>query len=123
MIGREIAESARVFSFSYEVLEVPNRRGFALRDAINKSQRHGNTYLGKAIRHIQETCKYDRLVVITDEQAHDEVPQPKAGTKSYIINVASNQNGVGYGAWTHIDGFSESVIKFIQAYEGSKDFE
>jgi len=27
--------------------------------------------------------------------------------------VASAQNGVGYGAWTHIDGWSEAVIDYI----------
>jgi hypothetical protein len=34
-----------------------------------------------------------------------------------MINVASAKNGVGYGAWTHIDGFSESVLDFIQMTE------
>jgi 60 kDa SS-A/Ro ribonucleoprotein len=34
-----------------------------------------------------------------------------------MIDVASNKNGVGYGAWRHIDGFSESVLKFITASE------
>ena len=48
--------------------------------------------------------RYDRLIVITDEQAHDTVPAPKG--KGYVINVASYKNGVGYGKWTHIDGWS-----------------
>jgi hypothetical protein len=51
--------------------------------------------------------EFDRLLVITDEQSHDNVPAPKG--KGYVINVASNKNGVGYGKWTHIDGWSESV--------------
>ncbi len=34
-----------------------------------------------------------------------------------MINVASNRNGVGYGAWTHIDGFSETVLRFIGEHE------
>lgn len=36
-----------------------------------------------------------------------------------MINVASYRNGVGYGKWTHIDGFSEGVLKFIHALEDS----
>lgn len=32
---------------------------------------------------------------------------------AYMINVASFKNGVGYGKWIHIDGFSENVIRFI----------
>src|SRR6185369_4743710 len=43
-VGREVA----VFSFSDSLVEVPARRGFALRDAIDTSQRHNGTYLGKA---------------------------------------------------------------------------
>ena len=55
--------------------------------------------------------RWDRLVVITNEQSHDSVPAPKG--KAYVINVASNRNGVGYGPWTHIDGWSEAVIEYI----------
>lgn len=56
---------------------------------------------------------FDRLIVLTDEQSHDKVPQPLSGKPSYMINVASNQNGVGYGAWRHIDGWSEAVLDYI----------
>ena len=55
------------------------------------------------------------MIVLTDEQSHDAVPSP-AG-KGYIINVASYKNGVGYGAWTHIDGFSEAVFDYIKEVE------
>src|SRR5438067_1086462 len=112
---REIAEKVAVFSFSNDLVEVPARRGFALRDAIDASQQHGATYLGKAVEKLSANEKYDRLIVITDEQAHDTVPAPKG--KGYVINVASYKNGVGYGKWTHIDGWSESVIEYIRALE------
>jgi hypothetical protein len=112
---REIADKVAVFSFSDNLVEVPARRGFALRDAIDASQRHNGTYLGKAVEELDRKEKYDRLIVITDEQAHDRVPAP-AG-KGYVINVASFKNGVGYGKWTHIDGWSESVIEYIRALE------
>jgi Mg-chelatase subunit ChlD len=75
---REIGEKVALFSFSNELVEVPARRGFALRDAIDVSQQHGATYLGKAVEKLNEREKYDRLIVITDEQAHDAVPAPKA---------------------------------------------
>jgi hypothetical protein len=112
---REIGEKVAVFSFSDNLVQVPARRGFALRDAIDASQRHNGTYLGKAVEELDRKEKYDRLIVITDEQAHDRVPTP-AG-KGYVINVASFKNGVGYGKWTHIDGWSESVIEYIRALE------
>jgi len=112
---REIGEKVAVFSFSNSLVEVPARRGFALRDAIDASQSHGATYLGKAVDGLNQNERYDRLIVITDEQAHDTVPAPKG--KGYVINVASNKNGVGYGKWTHIDGWSESVVEYVRTLE------
>jgi 60 kDa SS-A/Ro ribonucleoprotein len=112
---REIAEKVAVYSFSDNLVEVPARRGFALRDAIDVSQRHNSTQLGNAVEKLNRNEKCDRLIVITDEQAHDKVPAPSG--KGYLINVASYKNGVGYGKWMHIDGWSESVIEYIRALE------
>lgn len=84
-----------------------------MRDALNASQPHSGTYLGRALSELDE--KYDRVIVITDEQSHDAVPNPR--TRGYVINVASFQNGVGYGKWTHIDGWSDSVIEYIREAE------
>ena len=63
--------------------------------------------------------QYDRLIVITDEQAHDTVPAPQG--KGYVINVASYKNGVGYGKWTHVDGWSESVVEYIRMLEAASN--
>ena len=118
---REIGEKVAVFSFSDTLVEVPARRGFALRDAIDGSQRHNSTQLGKAVTELNQKHGYDRLIVITDEQAHDSVPSPRSDgcirPSGYVINVASYKNGVGYGKWTHIDGWSESVVEYIRTLE------
>jgi len=118
---REIGEKVAVFSFSDSLAEVPARRGFALRDAIDASQRHNSTQLGKAVTELNQKHGYDRLIVITDEQAHDTVPGPRSDGRirqsGYVINVASNKNGVGYGKWTHIDGWSEAVVEYIRVLE------
>lgn len=106
----------RLFSFSNRIEEVPPRRGMAGVDAILNSQQHFGTYLGSAVRWLNENVICDRLVVITDEQSHDSVPNPVAPL-AYMINVASAKNGVGYGRWTHIDGFSENVLSFIREIE------
>jgi 60 kDa SS-A/Ro ribonucleoprotein len=37
--------------------------------------------------------------------------------RGYVVNVASARNGVGYGAWTHIDGWSETVVDYIRSLE------
>lgn len=107
----------RMFSFSNNVIEVPPRHGMAGVDAITNSQGHGGTYLGKAVERMN-TIKADRLIVITDEQSHDRVPDP-AHKHAYMINVASFKNGVGYGKWVHVDGFSESILKFIRELEAA----
>jgi hypothetical protein len=105
----------RIFTFSEGIIEVPSRRGFALRDAIDKSQSHSSTLLGQAVDYLNKNVSYDRLIVITDEQSADKIVGPKG--KGYVINVGSYKNGVGYGPWTHIDGWSESVINFILELE------
>ena len=106
----------RVFSFSEGIVEVPPRKGMAGVDAIQNSQPHMRTMLGAAIQHLNEKVPHDRIIVITDEQTADKVPDPVA-RRAYMINVASARNGVGYHRWTHIDGFSESVIRFIHEIE------
>lgn len=110
--------NVRVFSFSNQIVECPPRRGMAGVDTIVRSQSHGGTELAGAVRAINERVPCDRLIVITDEQATSfgRVPDPVA-KKAYMINVASNKNGVGYGKWTHIDGFSENVIKWVYELE------
>lgn len=115
----------RVFTFSNSLVEVPPRRGMAGVDAVIRSQPHGGTELAGAVAQINK-LPHDRLIVITDEQAgggfgfynHGRVPDPVA-QRAYMINVAAYQNGVGYGRWTHIDGFSEAVLNFIGEYERS----
>jgi Mg-chelatase subunit ChlD len=116
---REIAEKVTIYTFSDHTKLVASRRGMALRDALEHSQPHSGTYLGKAIEHAGRDCQngYDRMVVITDEQSHDHVPEPRS--RGYVINVASNRNGVGYGAWTHVDGWSEAVVEFIVELEST----
>jgi hypothetical protein len=108
-----VAENARVFTFSNYLKEVPARKGMALRDAVVASQPHHGTYLGKSLALLQG--EYDRIIVITDEQIADALPSTTV--KGYMLNVATHQNGVGYDKWTHINGFSESVVRYIQAME------
>ena len=86
-------------------------------DAVIRSQEHGGTMLGQAIKEAN-AIPHDRLIVVTDEQSADKVPDPVA-KHAYMINVASSKNGVGYGKWTHIDGFSESLIRFIHEIEAA----
>lgn len=114
-LGALVPGRKRVFTFSNAVVEVPPRNGMAGVDAIVRSQPHQGTYLGQAVSALAR-FPHDRLIVITDEQSHDRVPDPVA-RHAYMVNVASNQHGVGYGRWTHVDGFSEGILRYIHASE------
>lgn len=105
---------ARVFTFSERLVEVPPRKGMSGVDAIWRSQLNGCTMLGKALDLLPPS---DRLIVITDEQAHDNQKNVRPG-RNYMINVASAKNGVDLrGAWTRINGLSENVLRYIREVE------
>jgi len=112
---REICEDVVIYSFSNKTVKVADGHGFDLINKIIRSQPNNSTYLGEAIKRVNTDEVYDRIIVITDEQSHDRVGEPKG--MGYVINVASSRNGVGYGVWNHIDGFSENVISYIMEYE------
>jgi hypothetical protein len=108
----------RVFAFSEALRECPPRHGMAGIDAIKAALPHGGTLLGKAVAWINANVPYERIIVITDEQSAQPVPPPKG--KGYMINVASYRNGIGYGPWVRIDGFSENVLSFIGQFEAGE---
>lgn len=124
MILRQVCNEVSVLAFSAPswggkqgTAWVPPRRGFALRDALYAAMRWGGTDLGAAVQ-VANQEPYDRIVVLTDEQSMTLPGDPRPGTNAYLVNVASAKNGVGYGRWTHIDGWSESVVRFITELEG-----
>lgn len=119
ILMRELCESCSICVYSTSIKGVAPRRGFALRDLMTLSMGWGGTMTGLAISELNGYA-YDRIIVFTDEQSHDAIPNPRPGSKAYFINIASNRNGIGYGAWTHIDGFSEAVIDYIQQFEAQE---
>jgi hypothetical protein len=113
-----IPGDVHVFTFSQTLVEVPPRRGMAGVDAVVSSQPHGGTYLGAAVKEMNKLA-HDRLIVVTDEQSHDVVPGPVA-RNAYMVNVAGYKPSVSYGDWTKIEGFSEGVLRYIQATENER---
>jgi len=117
---REKAEDFSIATFSEACVELPPRRGFALRDAIVGSQAHSGTYLKRALTQLHEKREWrelDRLIVVTDEQSHDGILAAWS-PRAYVVNVAPYQHGISYGnGWTHIDGWSERIVDYIAATE------
>jgi len=104
---------------------IPARNGFALRDLVHKAASDlggGGIFLKQCMDFVHTAeGSADRIIVFTDEQDCDLKCNPATadafGGQNYLVNVASYKNGIGYGKWTHIDGFSEAVIDYIREYE------
>lgn len=116
MLLREVCDECQIVVFGSTAGLIRPRRGFALRDAIVDSEHSGGTETDNALK-VAAREGYDRCIVITDEQSHTSIGGPAKGARGYFINVASNQNGIGYRQWTHIDGWSEAVVDYIGQYE------
>lgn len=111
-----VCEQVEIYTFSNQVVRVAPRKGFALKDALDTSQHHGGTHLGGAIRSIKANSKFDRLIVISDEESQDSVGSPGVD-KAYILNVASYKNGVNRSDYLTITGFSEACVDYIREVE------
>ena len=110
---------------------VPPRHAFALRDAIlklNSTLGQGGIFLKQCIEYIDcmESEKFDRVIVITDEQDCDNRSGISAaarntallGKHNYILNVAPYKVGLDTGEkWVRFNGFSERVVDFIRWFE------
>ena len=103
---------------------VPARRGMALVDAIYQMCNPlggGGIFLKQVMDFVLEREREaNQIVVITDEQDcgiadKDNPTLARAfGETNFLINVGSYNNGIGYGKWVHIDGWSEAIVRFIQ---------
>ena len=115
---RELCRNVQVYAFSTDVKMVPSRRGFALRDAIRATNVGWETYGDRAVEHaLMKNPNLQRIIMITDMQLHDNLQAYPSVPHKYVVNVAPYQNGVGYGNWNWIDGFSEQTIRYMQEYE------
>lgn len=131
-IIREVSDEVAVYATAgddgmrvHKTKLVPSRHGFALSDAIYELCRPlggGGIFLKQVMDYVKEKEKTaDRVIVITDEQDCDLSNNPSSAKTfsdhSYLINVGAYRNGIGYGKWTHIDGFSEATVEYIRASE------
>ena len=135
---REVCDKVSIYATAgsdsarkHATMLIPSRRGFALRDLLSYGQTSpklggGGIFLTQVMDYVrkEERGTADRIIVITDEQDCDLVNKPSSahpfGKNNYLINVASYKNGIGYGEWVHIDGWSEAVVEYIRELERSK---
>ena len=136
IIIREIAENAVIYATAgndgtgtHATVRVDNpRHGLELISQINNCRSEvgsGGIFLRQCCDYIsQQESNVDRLIVISDSQDCDHTirkgPQhsnPFAKKFNYVIDIANNQNGVGYDKFIVINGFSEKIVDFIKLYE------
>lgn len=109
----------------HATMKVSATPGFRMVDTLRATNRelgHGGIFLNQCMRYVRDLeGNVDRVIILTDEQDTDSTRSPLdasiVGRLNYLINVASYRHGIGYKRWTHVDGFSEGVLKWIAAYE------
>ena len=112
ILCREVCDEVVVVAFNGQVRDIPARRGFGLAEAIPNA--NGSTDINRAVTYAN-SMNPDRVIIFTDEQSGTPVGQPKG--RGYIMNVAGYRNGIGWGKWVTISGFSDQLIKFIHEVE------
>ena len=117
IMARELCDDVKVYAWSTECREVPARRGMALRDAIRNMNVGMATYGDKAVQRALQDGPWDRCIMITDMQLHDKLQGYPEIAHKYIVNVRSYQNGVGYGNWKWIEGFSAQTLRYMRELE------
>ena len=118
---RELTPTCRVFTFSTGLVEVQNWRGLPLVNGVDTSQEHGATYLERSLATLKAALPSPyRLVVVTDEQAHDGI-LPCWAPYGYIINVGPYKPGLATtNGWHRISGWSERVIDWMREAEADR---
>lgn len=115
-----VCEDVSVYSFSDDCAKVPPRKGMALVDAVSKAVKVSGTATGEATKFVLNKEKnYDRIIIITDEQASPGALVKPDNAKGYILNIAGYQNSIADASkgWVSVTGFSEAAITFIREIE------
>lgn len=136
-IARELCEHSQIYATAgndhsrvHKTKLVAAHHGLPLIDSIYAMCHPlggGGIFMRQVMDFVQKHEKnVDRVIVITDEQdcsgvASDSPSKaPTLGKYNYIVNVGSYDKGIAYGAWTHISGWSENVMAYINAIESNQ---
>ena len=137
MMARETCEEVVIYATAgcdgrrtHATMRIPAHRGFALANYITGPEvwtkiGGGGIFMVQVMDWIatQEAGnKVDRVLVFTDENDCDYGRDPAtakvlAKGKSYVMNIATHQNGINSGRYEVISGFSEAVLDYIRAVE------
>lgn len=107
----------RLIAFGSEAREVAPVQGLGCHAVLERSGvgHATNAHLGILLANKMKPLP-DRIIIVTDEQISQSLPNCDIYSR-YIINVGPYKNGIGYGEWTKIDGFSASTLDYIREIE------
>lgn len=109
--------ATRVVAFGTSAKEIPPLQGLALSEALRRLDIGYGTNAHLAVQIVNSMKPVpERIIVISDEQVTQNLPNPLS-EKAYVINVAPYKQGIGYGTYKKIDGFSASTLDFIREVE------
>ncbi len=94
-------------------------RGLALLNWFASQSMHGTRTTESLLQSLQYHGKFDRIVIITDEQSNSWRPLPMVPETphKYVLNVGSYKPSISNGNWLNITGFSEQIVHYIKAVE------
>lgn len=127
MLVRELSDDINIYTFNHKAYHIAPRRGFALRDVIKGTV--GEFSCGESAILEANKAGYDTIICLTDGQWHGwdaatQKPQrgimqdgwiktkPLANSSAFMLNISTYKNGVGYGDWNVIHGWSEASIAY-----------
>ena len=111
---KEVSKT-KVYIFNNDAKPCSGARGLNLIEEV-MGRVGGGTKIGQSIKTVlADNPNLDRIIIITDEQSSDSIPNLPKGMKGYIVNVAPNKVGLPTydGVYTRFSGFSENVISWI----------
>ena len=132
ILAKEQCENAVIYATAgsdgrrtHATAKVADCRGFALAEAIkqmNSTLGGGGIFLNQVMDFVApKEQDADRVLVLTDEQDCDTKCNPADANafakKNYIINIASQKNGIAYEKFCHVTGWSENILSYIQICE------
>jgi hypothetical protein len=130
VVSEQLCEQSVIYQYDTRLLR-PNGNGFTLWKTMKQNSLGGGTSTGSCLKEAlssQENVK--RVIIITDEQSSDRLPELPNGCIGFIINVAPYARGMSKGydisyhmndternGYIRINGFSDVVFEYIREYE------
>lgn len=124
-------DTVHLYEWADRTKPVANFCGLSAALSIRSGAVGHGTHPGQAIEFARKQGHgYERYIIVSDMQFADssaavsrysyspKTPSLQKGEIGYSINVAAYENaGILHGDWTHINGFSAAVLKYIAAAE------